>query len=279
MYRFKIIVVCLIFIIIAGGMYFYKSIFDNTSIPATTTMGSNSDITSNNEFSYLPYYKEELLPRYSSYQLITNGLSTEDIVTYVNMQLDIGFYQGEPIGIAQPDALDVLVNKFYKLPDNWAPADLVQVNSTRDQYMERRAAEAFFRLQEACTQNGFTLTAYSAYRSTEYQNKIYNNMIDAHGIEETDKYVARPGQSEHATGLCVDVSIDGIYYEDIESSPYYTWFKEHLVEYGFILRYPQDKQHLTGYHYESWHIRYLGEELAKKVDNSGLTYDEYVARQ
>lgn len=271
--RIGVIIILVVVIAISGKIWLSNNHNISEPKPVSTTKKPN------NEFSHVSYYQDKLLDRYQAYQLITSNLSIEDIVTHVNMGIDIGFYQQDPIIIKKPDAIDVLVNKFYKLPENWKPATLVLVNEAREQFLESRAADAFFEFQEACEQEGFLITAYSGYRSTAYQSKIYNNMIASYGEEETDKYVSRPGQSEHTTGLCVDISIDGIYYEDIESSPYYPWFREHLSEYGFILRYPENKESLTGYHYESWHIRYLGKDLAKKVEASGLTYDEYVARQ
>lgn len=267
------IIICLLIVVITRQLSFdapKEEQEENFSI---------SNVIENNDFSHLPYYNPNLLERYQAYQMATTELNVEDIVTHVNMNLDLGFYQETPILIENPDNLDVLVNKFYKLPDNWEPQNLVMVDEFTEQYLDERAANALQTFQDDCLREGFIITAFSGYRSTARQQKIYDNMVSIYGEEHTNKYVSRPGQSEHTTGLCVDIEINGIYYEDIESSPYYPWFREHLSDYGFILRYPEGKENLTGYHYESWHIRYLGEELAQKVTASGLTYDEYVARQ
>lgn len=250
-----------------------RAVITNIDFPVNITFGNHAT------FSSIPFYREELEDRYHGYQLIAPNLSLEDIVTHVNMGIDKNFFESNPIIVNDPDALDVLANKFYRLPEGWEPANLVLVNPIRQQYLNIRAAEAFYAFQEACKKQGFTISVYSGYRSIEYQNGLYNRMVAIDGEEHTNKYVARPGHSEHATGLSMDISIDGIYYEDIENSPHYLWFRENLAEFGFILRYPEGKEHLTGYHYESWHIRYLGVDLAKKVEASGLTFDEYVARQ
>lgn len=255
-----------------------RSVITNIDLPVNLISISSNDSQSK-EYSRIPFYKEELLERYHAYQIIAPDLSLEDIVTHVNMGIDKDFFENDPIQVSDPGALDVLVNKFYKLPEGWEPANLVLVNPNREQYLNERAAKAFYTFQEACKKQGFNITVYSGYRSIEYQNELYNRMLAINGEEQTNKYIARPGHSEHATGLSIDISIDGIYYEDIENSPHYQWFRDNLSDYGFILRYPEDKEHLTGYHYESWHIRYLGTDLAKKVEASGLTYDEYVARQ
>ncbi|MFV0394810.1 MAG: M15 family metallopeptidase [Coprobacillaceae bacterium] len=280
----KRVVICFFLLVIlsVGTIFGYHAFFNNqnpTPIEDTKKEDPKTNAPKPNAFSHLPYYQEELLSRYQGYQTSTNNLSTEDIVTHVNMNLDLGFYQEDPTWINNADALDVLVNKFYKLPDSFEPINLILVNLDREQYLRQEAAEAFFALRDACEAEGFSLSAFSGYRSISKQESNYNNMIASFGEEHTNRYVARPGQSEHNTGLAVDVSIDGIYYEDIESSPYYPWFREQLVNYGFILRYPEGKEDITGFGYESWHLRYLGEDLARKVVDSGLTYDEYVARQ
>ncbi|MFV0396239.1 MAG: D-alanyl-D-alanine carboxypeptidase family protein [Coprobacillaceae bacterium] len=271
--------VVIIVVVLAIGLYFGgRSLFSSSDDVDTTEPKTNDNKTNDtNEFSSLSYYHQDNLEKYKTYKENNPNLSIEDIVTHVNMGIDVPFYSTDPIIVDNPDAIDVLINKVYKLPEDWAPSDLVVVDNNGQQ-MRKEAAEAYEDLKESCSDDGFELTAHSAYRSTEYQRQIYDNMVKTYGEDYTNKYSSRPGQSEHTTGLCVDISIDGIAYENIESSSHYDSFKERLEEYGFIVRYPEDKEDLTGYHYESWHIRYLGKDLAKKVNASGLTYDEYVAR-
>lgn len=274
----KVILAIVLLVVLAlGGIFGFKALFSNdapsNSKPNVTTKEPD------NEFSSLSYYHKDKLDRYTTYKNNNPTLSIEDIVTHVNMGIDTPFYSTDPITVKDADDLTVIINKVYKLPDNWAPSDLEEIGDYKGQSMRKEARNAFKDLTTACKEQGFDIFGHSGYRSTEFQQRIYKNMIDTYGQEYTDKYVSRPGQSEHTTGLSVDVSINGMPYEDIESSPHYSWFKEQLSNYGFIIRYPKDKEALTGYHYESWHIRYLGKELAKKVEKSGLTYDEYVARE
>lgn len=274
----KVAVACtFIVVLVVGGVFIFNTLFSNptTDDKTSTTTTKKPD----NEFASLSYYHQENLERYQAYKSNNATLSIEDIVTHVNMGIDVPFYSKEPIEVKDPEALTVVINKVYSLPSSWSPNDLETVDTYKGQTMRKEACDAFKEFAAACNKQGFKIYGHSGYRSTEFQQKIYTNMINTYGQEYTDKYVSRPGQSEHTTGLSVDVSIDGMPYEEIENSKYYTWFKEHLSEYGFILRYPKDKEALTGYNYESWHIRYLGKDLAKKVEASNLTYDEYVARQ
>jgi D-alanyl-D-alanine carboxypeptidase len=273
----KVILVGVVLAVVITGAYMgIQSLFSNSKSDNIVDEKPDKKEAKDNVFSELSYYHEEQLEAYQTYQKNNPDMSIEDIVTYVNMGIDAPFYSRDPIVIADPDALDVLVNKVYILPDDWEPSDLVTVDN--GQQLQSVAAKAYEELQTACEEQGFTIKVHSGYRSVAYQKEIYENMISQYGEEYTDNYSSRPGQSEHNTGLCADISINGIHYTLIEDDANYETFKSLLVEYGFILRYPNGKENLTGYQYESWHIRYLGKDLAKKVNASGLTYDEYVAR-
>ncbi len=261
-------------IILIGGFTMYQQLYKTAS--PTEPTEATSPATA---FSHLSYYHEGNLERYNAYQEENQEMSVEDIVTHVNMGIDKEFYSEDPITVEDPDALTVLVNKVYAFPDNWEPTDLVVVDDFRGQSLRKEAAEAFQAFNAACNEQGFSIYVHSGYRSASFQQEIYDNMINTYGEEYTDKYISRPHQSEHQTGLSVDVSIDGMDYNDLASNPYYSWFYDHLADFGFILRYPENKEALTGYHYESWHIRYIGKEESRKVLDSGLTYDEYMARQ
>ena len=182
--------------------------------------------------------------------------------------------------------LHTIVNKYYQLDENYAPDDLVEINNRTKKYglpyskhtARKVLYDDFIALQEACYQKGFELYVTSGYRSTPWQKEIYNHMVATYDVAKADETCSRPGHSEHTTGLGLDVALDQYKYEDVVNHPCYNWFLSQLSQYGFILRYPKDKEDLTGYHYESWHIRYVGKDLAKKVEESQLTFDEYYAR-
>ncbi|WP_302132842.1 M15 family metallopeptidase [Thomasclavelia spiroformis] len=233
---------------------------------------------------YIPSYKK----RYHDYKTNHPELSNEDIVTRVNMNLDYNFY-AHIIIQSKPNDLNTIVNKYYKLDNNFVPNDLVYINdayTSHDdpayQYRKHQASKRlyndFVALRNKCQENGINLYVVSGYRSTASQRKSYQHMADTYSIAEADKTCSRPGHSEHTLGLACDIALDNYSFENITNHPKYPWFASILTDYGFIIRYPEGKELLTGYSYEPWHIRYLGVNLAKKVIDSKLTYDEYYAR-
>ena len=188
--------------------------------------------------------------------------------------------------VANPDAIDVLVNKEYALPPDYVPSDLVEPNVRFifSEWHERRLmrAEAAAALEEmfaAAEEDGIYLAGVSGYRSYEYQEALFTAYVSADGLEEAERYSARPGHSEHQTGLAMDVSgSTGECAADacFAGTPEAEWLAAHAHEHGFIVRYPEGKEDITGYMYEPWDVRYLGKELARKVYESGLTYEEFL---
>ena len=154
----------------------------------------------------------------------------------------------------------LIVNKKYSLPSTYGGVD-------------KTASNALSTLQQAAKKSGFSLPLISGYRSYSTQNTIYNNYIKKWGQEYTDTVSARPGHSEHQTGLAFDVGkLSNSYGETKEGK----WLKENCYKYGFILRYLKDKEHITGYAYEPWHIRYVGVDVATEIMQKNLTLEEYL---
>ncbi len=157
---------------------------------------------------------------------------------------------------------DILViNKTYPADASFNPG------------FQEVAADAFAQLQADAQAQGLDIYDSSDYRDYDYQNTIYHNYVEIYGWEMADTFSARPGFSEHQTGLVIDVnSIDDAFGETQEAQ----WLKEHCADYGFIIRYPEDKVDITGYKYEPWHIRYVGVEIAKEMQELGLCLEEYL---
>ncbi len=178
----------------------------------------------------------------------------------------------------------ILANKYYELGVDYAPDDLVDIDikyryDGRKQ-IRREAYDAFLRMWDAAYANGIYLVVDSAYRSAAEQQEVYKYYEDYKGLSFADSIAARPGFSEHQTGLAIDLySKECAVADKFKDSKSYKWLVENSYKYGFILRYPDgDKEkEITGYKYESWHYRYLGIELAKKVHDEGITFDEYYA--
>lgn len=163
-------------------------------------------------------------------------------------------------GITYVDGI-MIVNKTYELPESYGPGEVLPEVMT-----------AFKKMQSDMAGQGLNIYISSGFRSYQTQNNIYNRYVKQDGKAEADRYSARPGHSEHQTGLCFDLnSIDNSF----DNTPESLWLQKHAQEYGFIIRYPKGKEDVTGYMYESWHLRYLGVDLATKVYNSGLCLEEY----
>jgi len=162
----------------------------------------------------------------------------------------------------------LLANKIYPLPSTFAPEE------------NPEAREALNQMLAAAKQQGFDLVAFSGYRSFEYQTTLYDNYVKRDGQAAADRYSARPGYSEHQTGLAFDIGERGK--EDVwlteafGETPAGQWLFAHAQEYGFILRFPQNKEEITGYMYESWHYRYVGKEIAKEITKKNITLEEYL---
>ena len=228
----------------------------------------------------LSYFKKGKLNRYISYYQ-ENVLPYVDVVTYVNIGLDNEFYT-DVITISKPDDLFVLVNKYRALEKDYVPKDLVSIDKkyNKGTYNQLRevAKKAFESMCEAALKDNIKIYSGSAYRSYSYQASLYNRYVNADGKAKADTYAARAGYSEHQTGLALDImnaKSEFLTSNDEE----YNWLVNNSYKYGFILRYPKDKEKITGYMAEEWHFRYVGNELAKTLYEDNITLDEYAARQ
>ena len=156
----------------------------------------------------------------------------------------------------------LIANKTYLLPADYDPGRILP-----------EAQTAFDEMRAAAKAEGLTLKIVSGYRSYKKQDKLYHNYAARDGAAAADRYSARAGSSEHQTGYAMDInSVRESFAETAEGK----WLAAHCAEYGFILRYPKDKEAETGFMYEPWHIRYLGVDLAKKITESGLCLEEYL---
>jgi len=155
----------------------------------------------------------------------------------------------------------LIANKTYSLPQNYAPGGLYEECET-----------AFYTLQSAAAKDGQYMYLNSGYRSYASQQSIYTEYVYSYGYAYAEAQAARPGHSEHQTGLAIDVTNSSGYFTGSSQA---AWLKENCADYGFILRYPEGKSDKTGYNAEAWHIRYVGLEHAQKITASGLCLEEY----
>ena len=188
--------------------------------------------------------------------------------------------------LTNQDSIEAVVNKERSLSDDYVPEDLVAItdvptclsNPEVNQLRKCASDSLTTMFNKALEEINIQLYARSGYRSYNTQVSLYNSYVKNHGQEAADKFSAKPGQSEHQTGLSMDITSDRVNLqltEDFGETEEGNWVKENAHRFGFIIRYPEGKEDITGYVYEPWHVRYVGEKLAKKVYESGLTLEEY----
>lgn len=178
-------------------------------------------------------------------------------------------------GVTYVDGV-LIANKTYPLPSTFIPTNPAEpVTSEKSTTsLDKDLMEAWNEMLSDATKEGLNLYISSGYRSYSYQTNVYNRYVQSDGAAKADTYSSRPGYSEHQTGLCFDLNT-------IEDSFQYTdegkWVNDNCYKYGFCIRFPKGKEAYTGYQYESWHLRYVGVELAARLYNNGdwISLEEY----
>ncbi|MBU5675201.1 M15 family metallopeptidase [Alkaliphilus sp. MSJ-5] len=187
--------------------------------------------------------------------------------------------------IENVDDILIVINKKRYLDSDYKPNDLVVPNvkfsfdgEHEKKYMRQEAASALEELFNQAKEEGIYLYAVSGYRSYSTQERLFKNRANRVGEEEANKLSARPGESEHQTGLAMDITSQSAKFDLIEEfgdTEEGKWLKDNAHKFGFIIRYLKEKTDITGYSYEPWHIRYVGKDVAKKIYNEGITLEEY----
>lgn len=222
-----------------------------------------------------PLFCFNKLSRYQAYA----KNHTDNIVLMVNMNRDLAFYQ-EIKEIKQPQLIDVLVNKYYRLPEQYTPtlANINQLYTDQTIKIASVAINDFEQMMAAAKQAGMKIKVSSAYRPKNIQTALYNGYVKYYGVERADIGSARPRHSEHETGLAIDLKKQGETYSTFGENIEYQWILNNSYQYGFIIRYPEDKINITGYKFEPWHIRYVGKDIAKIIWQEKISLEEYHAK-
>lgn len=219
------------------------------------------------------YLVLDRLKRYQAYALVHTDLSNRAVVERVNADRDYAPYtQVVPVDFK---ASVILVNKYHELPSSYVPKDLVEARGCGNPNLTQQAAEAYALMCEAATKEGLMMNDATSFRSYGFQASLYESYVHFYGQSYADTISARPGFSEHQTGLAVDLNAGDADFGLFVNTKTYAWVKDHCTEFGFILRYPSGKEAVTGYRFESWHYRYVGVEVAQAIQETGLTLDEY----
>ena len=190
-------------------------------------------------------------------------------------------FNGETLNNSNIIANLVVVNNYNKLAKKYVPKNLVNVNipfidsiSEEEKQLEENVALQLEKLVKMASSEGINYLGTSGYRSYKSQKEIYYNRVKSQGLKKANEYVAKPGTSEHQTGLCIDLTNEDRWFVEVTKEA--KWLKENAHKFGFILRYPKGKEDITGKKFEPWHIRYVGEDIAKYIYENNLTLEEYV---
>ena len=174
----------------------------------------------------------------------------------------------------------ILVNGDYGVGD-YKPEKLVVPNiefnddsCNEEKKVSYEIKERLENMINDAKSDNVVLIGNSAYRSYKSQKEVYNNRVNENKKKKAEDYVAKPGFSEHQTGLCIDVTNRDKYF--VKGTEEADWIANNCYKYGFIIRYPEGKENITGISYEPWHIRYVGKEIAKQIHNKGITLEEYL---
>ena len=305
----KIVFIILIILLLLAGTIAYKTLFSSNEKNDTDKLETVVDDALTREFKSLGYSSKEIkyvkelskknidklrniehidisnyykyknfnvdnYSRYESYKEKNNS-SYDKTITYVNIGLDKEFYTGSS-EVTDTDNLLIIINKYYYLNKDYVPKNLVTLfDSKNNAKMVDVAASAYKELVADALVDNITLESTTAYRSYGFQNILYTNYVKEDGQELADTYSARPGYSEHQTGLAVDLNDPNVHGKRLDEKDT-LWLDENAYKYGFIRRYKEEFIPITGYMNEEWHIRYVGKDVATIIHNENITLEEYI---
>ena len=276
---FIIIILLIIFGIIKTTNIIINLTKEKKEIKETLTPKEKKLKELNNINKKLDYFNDENIDRYIEYKNKNSDLKITQVIKNVNMNLDKPHYEfSTPAN--NLNTTYILVNKYYYLEENYVPENLEEISkqyALSNMKLVKEAKEAFEEMAKAAKKEGLNIVAMSTYRDYTYQTNLYDKYVKQDGKEAADTYSGRPGYSEHQTGLAVDIFNNKEPYTNFHKTEEFIWMQEHSKEYGFILRFPQDKEEETGYQYESWHYRYVGLQIATYISENNMTLEEYYA--
>lgn len=199
------------------------------------------------------------------------------IILFLIISSNDSFYKNIKT-IYSPTEYDYIVNKNIKLEKTYKPLDLEAIDTNyalENKYLRKEAKYQFEKMARDAKDNNLTIIAVSAFRDYNYQEKLFNNYVKNKGEYYALLCSAKAGHSEHQTGLSVDISDSTYDYDNFEYTKEFKWVSKNAHKYGFILRYPKAKYHITGFKYEPWHYRYVGIDIASTIYQKKITLEEY----
>lgn len=229
------------------------------------------------------YYLDKNLEKYLGYQNSTKDENFTNVVAIINTHRDSEYYTNVNDTNSELNA-SMIVNKYYKLSSEYTPDDIIPISSSYawgangSKTTRQLTFDAYLNMYSAAKNDGITLMINSSHRTYSEQEQVYKNYETKYGSEYADEIAARPGHSEHQTGLALDIfCTTNSNTKTFKDSEAYQWLLNNSYKYGFILRYPEGKENITGFTFESWHYRYVGSEIATYIYENDITFDEYYA--
>ena len=282
-------IILLLFVIIIMGLFF---VFKNNNKPKdnnepnnstnnNTNKPSNPDKPDNkpkNKFESGKYYIEKNLERYQAYYEDNSDLSIDEVIKRVNSGIDKTWYEDvEPTDLTKGNLM--IINKLHYVDKNFEPDNLVSMSGYGNGYLVKDTHDAYAEMYAAAKEDGMNLLVTTSYRNYGFQSTLYWNYVNSDGQASADTYSARPGYSEHHSGLAVDLSTPSLTnaFTEFVYTDEYKWMQANCYKYGFIQRYTDENQYITGYQPEAWHYRYVGKDVAKYIHDNNITFEEYYA--
>ena len=216
-------------------------------------------------------YLERNYKRYVAYGKKHNNYSDDKIITYVNIGLDKDFYS-DIKETNEDDGLLMIVNKYFAIKKDYKPK-----TTTIGEFKAEIAdvvLEDFNKMVAEAKKYQINLLPVKSYTSYEEQQALYDINVSDYGETKTLETIAKAGHSDYQTGLAIDISGNS---NNFKYKKEFAWLSDHAYEYGFILRYPEGKEEITGFEYEPYHWRYVGKEAAKVIHDKNITFEEYYA--
>lgn len=236
----------------------------------------NADIA---KFVTEKYFIYNNLERYLTYLEKNEDKTVTDVVTLINVNRDRDYYDSPKATNVESHEL-MLVNKYYYLEETYTPDNITKISPSyayEGNSINEEVYNAFKELAEEAKTAGYTILINSSYRDFNSQKEVWESRKALYGTRKADAFAARAGYSEHQTGYAIDVADFYDVNDKFGETESFIWMEKNCYKFGFILRYPKDKENITGYSYEPWHYRYVGKEIALKLQQENITYDEYYA--
>ncbi len=258
-------------------IYLIKENLDENQIQTILEKEYSNILT---DFIQEKYFIFTKLDTYLDYYKSHTSLKTDVIVTAVNTNTYLDYYTEIKSTDLSKDTL-AIINKYYKVDETYEPEDLVNM-SLSYAYSGHKTREIVYEnyikmCNAAKKEESFSLITISSYRTYSFQEALYNGYVNKNNKAYADSVSARPGHSEHELGLALDIVTYTNGFSNFETTEEYAWLKDNAHKYGFIIRYPEGKETITGYSFEPWHYRYVGIDAATYIYENNITFDEYYA--